>query len=157
MRRWTDGKLWSTSRVSGSFFIYQEMKGKRKGGEPPRHGVEKIDNIRETNRDQAIDSDRLDGRTCKPERLMKQLYSITTSTGNHLHLISYYSRSHLNSPKLPRPTTDPKLHHIVPIKGMYLDDHIRKSLEPIAIREFLRLSSYGQRSHKQLQMQGSIG
>src|SRR5271169_694359 len=32
MRRWTDGKSWSASRVSGSFLTYREMEGKRTGG-----------------------------------------------------------------------------------------------------------------------------
>src|SRR5271168_5467402 len=32
MRRWTDGKAWSASRVSGSFLTYREMEGKRGGG-----------------------------------------------------------------------------------------------------------------------------
>src|SRR5436305_2188385 len=32
MRRWTDGKSWSASRVSGSFLTYREMEGKRSGG-----------------------------------------------------------------------------------------------------------------------------
>src|SRR5271169_1107954 len=32
MRRWTDGKSWSASRVSGSFLTYREMEGKRGGG-----------------------------------------------------------------------------------------------------------------------------
>src|ERR1700761_47586 len=32
MRRWTDGKSWSASRVSGSFLTYREMEGKRVGG-----------------------------------------------------------------------------------------------------------------------------
>src|SRR5262249_8716000 len=32
MRRWTDGKSWSASRVSGSFLTYREMEGKRTSG-----------------------------------------------------------------------------------------------------------------------------
>jgi hypothetical protein len=34
MRRWTDGKSWSASRVSGSFLTYREMEGKRGGNFP---------------------------------------------------------------------------------------------------------------------------
>src|SRR5262245_50893919 len=34
MRRWTDGKSWSASRVSGSFLTYREMEGKRGSGFP---------------------------------------------------------------------------------------------------------------------------
>lgn len=50
---------------------------------------------------------------------MKQSFSITTSTGQHLHLISYYSRPQHGQPDLPQPTNDPALRHIVPVKGMY--------------------------------------
>ncbi|CAG8535020.1 3523_t:CDS:2 [Paraglomus occultum] len=32
MRRWTDGKSWSASRVSGSFLTYRELESKRKSG-----------------------------------------------------------------------------------------------------------------------------
>ena len=32
MRRWTDGKSWSASRVSGSFLTYREMEGRRGAG-----------------------------------------------------------------------------------------------------------------------------
>ena len=147
MRRWTDGKLWSGSRVWRNFFLYREIKGKNNGAK----------NTRDINTDEKIGSDGLDGSTSKPDRLMKQLYNVTTSTGNHLHLISYYSQSHLNSPKLPRPTTDPNLRHIVPTKGMYIEDPIRKSPEPVLTRALLRLSPYGQPSHKQIEIYGSRG
>ena len=50
---------------------------------------------------------------------MKQSFSITTSTGQHLHLISYYSRPQPGQPELPQPTGDPSLRAIVPVKGMY--------------------------------------
>src|ERR1044071_5038394 len=32
MRRWTDGKSWSASRVSGSFLTYRELESKRGSG-----------------------------------------------------------------------------------------------------------------------------
>jgi Gti1/Pac2 family transcription factor len=35
MRRWTDGKSWSASRVSGSFLTYREMEGKLELLPPP--------------------------------------------------------------------------------------------------------------------------
>lgn len=50
---------------------------------------------------------------------MKQSFSITTSTGQHLHLISYYARSHPTAPNLNQPSTDPALRHIRPQKGLY--------------------------------------
>ncbi|KAH8888653.1 hypothetical protein GQ53DRAFT_584779, partial [Thozetella sp. PMI_491] len=96
MRRWTDGKSWSASRVSGSFLTYREMEGKRDrdDGEP-------------------------DGYRYKIDGLMKQSFSITTSTGQHLHLISYYQRPMHGEPDLMQPTQDPSLRGVVPVKGMY--------------------------------------
>ncbi|KAF3908079.1 hypothetical protein ABW21_db0205333 [Orbilia brochopaga] len=121
MRRWTDGKSWSASRVSGSFLCYREMEGKRGGGsafpsipatangKSPDHGSES-------------DSDNKDGLAegyrYKPDGLMKQSFSITTSTSQKLHLISYYARSQ-NMGDLKQPSTDPQLKHIIPQPGVY--------------------------------------
>jgi len=30
MRRWTDGKVWSASRVNGSFLTYRELEFKKR-------------------------------------------------------------------------------------------------------------------------------
>ena len=50
---------------------------------------------------------------------MKQSFSITTSQGQHLHLISYFSRSSPTSQVLRQPSQDPQLASIQPAKGMY--------------------------------------
>ncbi|KAF2102067.1 hypothetical protein NA57DRAFT_10078, partial [Rhizodiscina lignyota] len=93
MRRWTDGKSWSASRVSGSFLTYREMEGKRGGNGFPT--------------------------SQPPDGLMKQSFSITTNSGQHLHLISYYARSQPTQAPLKQPSNDPTLRHIRPAKGMY--------------------------------------
>lgn len=119
MRRWTDGKSWSASRVSGSFLTYREMEGKRGGGfSNGRRGAGKTpDSGRGSDEDQ--DDGEPEGYRYKADGLMKQSFSITTSTGQHLHLISYYSRPQPGQPELPQPSNDPTLRSIVPIKGMY--------------------------------------
>ena len=126
MRRWTDGKSWSASRVSGSFLTYREMEGKRGGNSfgPPLAAVARAGKTPESTRgsDSDLDmggEDGPDGYRYKPDGLMKQSFSITTSSGNHLHLISYYSRSHPSASGLTSPTSDPALRHIRPQKGMY--------------------------------------
>jgi hypothetical protein len=58
---------------------------------------------------------------------MKQSFSITTSTGQHLHLISYYARSHPTAPNLNQPSTDPNLRHIRPQKGLYPESTVNDS------------------------------
>lgn len=119
MRRWTDGKSWSASRVNGSFLTYREMEGKKGPGSFSSSGPG-------TTRSALDDHDSglaeaPDGYRYRPDGLTKQSFSITTSTGQHLHLISYSSRSDLSSGRLILPTQDPALRHIRPAKGMYPD------------------------------------
>lgn len=126
MRRWTDGKSWSASRVSGSFLTYREMEGKRGGNSfvtPANRGTKTPDSGNEES--QAGDGEEgPDGYRYKPDGLMKQSFSITTSQGQHLHLISYYSRSHPTAQVLRQPSTDPNLASIQPAKGMYPESTI---------------------------------
>ncbi len=131
MRRWTDGKSWSASRVSGSFLTYREMEGKRGGNgfAPPlavtqQRAGRTPDSTRGSDSDQDLDGP--DGYRYKPDGLMKQSFSITTSTGQHLHLISYYARSHPAAQGLNQPTTDPNLRHIRPQKGMYPESTVHE-------------------------------
>ncbi|KAL8828100.1 MAG: hypothetical protein Q9170_006749 [Blastenia crenularia] len=132
MRRWTDGKSWSASRVSGSFLTYREMEGKRGGnGFVPPLSASRAGKTPESTRGSDSDLDIIqedgpDGYRYKPDGLMKQSFSITTSSGNHLHLISYYSRSHPNAQTLNNPTSDPSLRHIRPQKGMYPESTVHE-------------------------------
>lgn len=128
MRRWTDGKSWSASRVSGSFLTYREMEGKRGGNtfvQPAGKGTKTPDGATADDPSQAADGEEgPDGYRYKPDGLMKQSFSITTSQGQHLHLISYYSRSHPTAQGLRQPSTDPALANIVPAKGLYPESTI---------------------------------
>ncbi|SMR53690.1 unnamed protein product [Zymoseptoria tritici ST99CH_1A5] len=120
MRRWTDGKSWSASRVSGSFLTYREMEGKRGGNSSNA--------ARDSTNPPEADSDGggPDGYRYKPDGLMKQSFSITTNSGQHLHLISYFSRSSTVAQNLMQPTNDPQLRHIRPEKGMYPDSTVHE-------------------------------
>lgn len=118
MRRWTDGKSWSASRVSGSFLTYREMEGKRGGGVSTSRGGKTPDSRANSDDDRDGSEEGQDGYRYKPDGLMKQSFSITTSTGQHLHLISYYARSHPTA-NFNQPSNDPALRHICPQKGLY--------------------------------------
>ncbi|KAI9901270.1 hypothetical protein N3K66_003087 [Trichothecium roseum] len=123
MRRWTDGKSWSASRVSGSFLTYREMEGKRGGGFGGRRGAGKTpDSGRGSDEDH--DDGEPEGYRYKADGLMKQSFSITTAQQQHLHLISYYSRPQPGQPDLPQPTSDPQLRVIVPAKGLYPESSV---------------------------------
>ncbi|KAK9448367.1 Gti1/Pac2 family-domain-containing protein [Limtongia smithiae] len=136
MRRWTDGKSWSASRVSGSFLTYREMEGKRSGGtyggplvpSPPRR-VSDCDEADRSDSDRGDDGP--DGYRYKPDGLMKQSFSIHTSSHLKLHLISYFSRAHMqNGEDLVQPSQDPALKFVRIPKGMYPD---ASSSEPEAV------------------------
>lgn len=76
---------------------------------------------------------------------MKQSFSITTSQGQHLHLISYYSRPHANQQELMQPTQDPALKHIVPLKGMYPESTVHDQAQgPVTTRTPMQSSPYVQ-------------
>lgn len=133
MRRWTDGKSWSASRVSGSFLTYREMEGKRGGNNfgPPLAAVSRAGKTPDSTRGSDSDLDMAaedgpDGYRYKPDGLMKQSFSITTSSGNHLHLISYYSRAHPTASNLTSPTSDAQLRGIRPQKGMYPESTVHE-------------------------------
>lgn len=139
MRRWTDGKSWSASRVSGSFLTYREMEGKRGGNgfAPPvtSRGGRTPESDRNSGDNQDMDGEEgPDGYRYKPDGLMKQSFSITTSNAQHLHLISYYARSHPNAPGLNQPSTDPNLRTIRPARGMYPESTIADQNGPAVTR-----------------------
>ncbi|PKS11196.1 hypothetical protein jhhlp_002957 [Lomentospora prolificans] len=119
MRRWTDGKSWSASRVSGSFLTYREMEGKRGGGFGSQRKTAGKTPESGRGSDEDHDDGEPEGYRYKADGLMKQSFSITTSNGQHLHLISYFTKSHSQSSDLPQPSTDPQLRHIIPAKGLY--------------------------------------
>ncbi|KAF9093780.1 hypothetical protein BGX23_002937 [Mortierella sp. AD031] len=94
MRRWTDGKSWSPSRVTGSFLTYRELdeaQGSYNGKYSYRQGG-----------------------------LLKQSFSITTVENQKLHLISYYTADDVSADRLRNtPSQDPQLSKIVIPKGLY--------------------------------------
>lgn len=136
MRRWTDGKSWSASRVSGSFLTYREMEGKRGGGAFNNAGRARLagktpDSGRGSDEDQ--EEGEPEGYRYKADGLMKQSFSITTQNGQHLHLISYYARPQTGQPELPQPTSDSTLRGIVPAKGMYPESSIGETNQTPAL------------------------
>lgn len=97
MRRWTDGRSWSSSRVNGRFLAYREM-------EKEPHQPDRLQNEDHNLR-------------FKVDGLVKHSFGITATTGRRLHLISYHSPNSINS--LPIPTSDPVLQSICPRKYFF--------------------------------------
>lgn len=136
MRRWTDGKSWSASRVAGSFLTYREMEGKRAVTDlphqtsraPGQSGDESDENqdSHETQKYEITESYKY-----KVDGLIKQSFSITTSEDQKLHLISYYGRSYPDNIHLRPPTQDPTLMHIQIPRGLYPESTLEVSI-PVA-------------------------
>ncbi|KAG0303272.1 hypothetical protein BGZ98_006845 [Dissophora globulifera] len=93
MRRWTDGKSWSPSRVTGSFLTYRELDDSQGAGSK---------------------------NVYRPDGLLKQSFSITTADKKKLHLISYYTNEDLTAERLfLTPSRDPRFAQVVIPKGIY--------------------------------------
>ncbi|KAI8997732.1 Gti1/Pac2 family-domain-containing protein [Pilobolus umbonatus] len=102
MRRWTDGRTWSPSRVLGSFLTYRELDTKRRPRRlPASSGGKQVSFSYKTN------------------GLIKQSFSICTATNQKIHLISYYAKSDVLANRLQKPSNDPMLNKITIPKGLY--------------------------------------
>ncbi|ORX49126.1 hypothetical protein DM01DRAFT_1325877 [Hesseltinella vesiculosa] len=112
IKRWTDGLVWSPSRILGNFLIYRELdkrvpKRKRAVIEPGRSRV------RSNSADQSA-SDRLkerqlvgslsDAYNFKEDGLIKKTMSLIVD-GSPLHLVSYYHPDDVVAQKLRTPST----------------------------------------------------
>ncbi|KAI8377434.1 Gti1/Pac2 family-domain-containing protein [Radiomyces spectabilis] len=113
MRRWTDGRTWSPSRVLGSFLTYRELDTKRRPRRPSSSSNHSsCSNMLSLSKASAACSYKRDG-------LIKQSFSICTATNQKLHLISYYSKADVLAGRLKQPSMDPMLGHIMVPKGLY--------------------------------------
>ncbi|KAI7906559.1 Gti1/Pac2 family-domain-containing protein [Cokeromyces recurvatus] len=106
MRRWTDGRTWSPSRVLGSFLTYRELDTKRRPRKPS------VNSLQQNTKASLTCSYKADG-------LIKQSFSICTANNHKLHLISYYTKADVLAGRLKRPLHDPFLNHIKIPRGFY--------------------------------------
>ncbi|GBB87217.1 hypothetical protein RclHR1_13660001 [Rhizophagus clarus] len=125
MRRWTDGKSWSASRVSGSFLTYRELESKRKSNSRGSNNPHDLSS-EDTDSSESYHSATKKSITSATEQcrykhggLVKQSFSITTTAHQKLHLICYYTKADVISEKLQIPMNDEKLKSIIIPKGMY--------------------------------------
>uniref|UniRef100_A0A1D1XD02 cAMP-independent regulatory protein pac2 n=1 Tax=Anthurium amnicola TaxID=1678845 RepID=A0A1D1XD02_9ARAE len=123
MRRWTDGKSWSASRVSGSFLTYRELESKRKSGSRGSNNLNDLSS-EDTDSSESYQGKKISSTTEQCSRykhggLVKQSFSITASNHQKLHLICYYTKADVINNKLQIPSQDEKLKSITIPKGMY--------------------------------------
>ncbi|KAJ2651167.1 Gluconate transport-inducing protein [Coemansia sp. RSA 1250] len=109
MRRWTDGRTWSPSRVHGCFLIYYELEGRRhqfvsrsSARSSPRSGQKEKSPLH-------VSYDPCPPNVMQKEQgLIKKALSLCTNDKHKLHLVCYYSREDVESGCLMSPTNDPR-------------------------------------------------
>ncbi|KAI7824019.1 Gti1/Pac2 family-domain-containing protein, partial [Kickxella alabastrina] len=100
MKRWTDGRSWSPSRVQGCFLTYHEWEGRRRAQRHPGWS----------------------GSLCQWENgMLKKALSIRTTDGKKLHIIAYYSKEDHAHRRLMTPTSDPNFPRLVVPPNLYPD------------------------------------
>lgn len=132
LRRWTDGKAWSASRVSGSFLTYREMDSSRKDIDSSSSSSSGAGRKRKNTEahgkrgssgatPDGAESDDAAGYKYKQNGLFKQSFSLTTTTKLKLHLISYYTREDITEGRLVQPSMDPRFKDLRIPLDMYPD------------------------------------
>lgn len=123
LRRWTDGRKWSPSRVSGRFLVYREMESKTTNPSMTQTAPEQ-NTTSESPRQKrdfrsVVGIDEVQSVERPKSQLMKLSFSIASPTGQHWHLINYYHQSDLSINDLREPITDPSLKHICPQRELF--------------------------------------
>ncbi|KAJ1834653.1 Gluconate transport-inducing protein [Coemansia sp. RSA 2711] len=137
MKRWTDGRSWSPSRVQGCFLTYHEWEGRRRaqrhpsfhtmhgfglagvGGVAVPMGIARYGHF--------IGGPTKAGATQvqygfpKENGMLKKALSIRTTDGKRLHIIAYYSKEDHAQRRLLTPTTDANFPRLVVPPNLYPD------------------------------------
>ncbi|PPQ63234.1 hypothetical protein CVT24_005694 [Panaeolus cyanescens] len=115
IKRWTDGLLWSPSRIVGNFLVYREINERtssRSNHKKPYPGDDSPTRAlaRKSSPDQMSMGFKggSDQGTFKIGGLIKKTITVTIE-GSDLHLISYYTSEDVRSRKLKRPSSRPDI------------------------------------------------
>ncbi|RXW25512.1 hypothetical protein EST38_g361 [Candolleomyces aberdarensis] len=121
IKRWTDGLLWSPSRIVGNFLVYREINERTSSrGHKKVYPTDDPTSRAITHRgspEQIGYKSGTDQGTFKPGGLIKKTITVTIE-GSDLHLISYYTSEDIRSGKLKRPSSR------MDIMSLYMPPHI---------------------------------
>ncbi|KDQ17404.1 hypothetical protein BOTBODRAFT_105739 [Botryobasidium botryosum FD-172 SS1] len=137
IKRWTDGLLWSPSRILGNFLLYRETdkRGPTNGSsqystdqQPSRSEPHSLSRPKgeqgaasgmDRNRERILLGSLTNNYKFKPDGMMKKTFSLTIRGTTH-HLISYYKIDDVESGRLRTPSSLPELASL-DISPDYLD------------------------------------
>ncbi|KAI3649595.1 hypothetical protein MP228_005227 [Amoeboaphelidium protococcarum] len=110
--RWTDGKLWSPSRIAGPFLIYKEAEEKRQCTPTDVHFNSTIRLTKsEHSQNTGVFASQKGVFYLKENGLIKKTLSIMVN-GASYNLVAYCSVEDIDSPRFPRPCEDPHLANV---------------------------------------------
>ncbi|KAJ1759421.1 Gluconate transport-inducing protein [Coemansia sp. RSA 353] len=138
MKRWTDGRSWSPSRVQGCFLTYHEWEGRRRAQRHPSfhtmpgfsmpmsvHGMAVPMGIARYGHfiggPTKAGSTQVQYGFPKENGMLKKALSIRTTDGKRLHIIAYYSKEDHAQRRLLTPTTDSNFPKLVVPPNLYPD------------------------------------
>ncbi|KAF9903592.1 hypothetical protein BX616_001588 [Lobosporangium transversale] len=115
IKRWTDGLIWSPSRILGNFLVYRELDKRSNGRKdtPPserasRSSPSDIESAVEKSKERALVGSLTNSYHFKKNGLIKKTMSIVVN-GVPQHMISYYSREDVLGGRLRTPSSVPEL------------------------------------------------
>ncbi|KAH8827776.1 Gti1/Pac2 family-domain-containing protein [Flagelloscypha sp. PMI_526] len=104
IKRWTDGYLWSPSRIVGNFLVYREVadrqgaRGRGRAGSSPEVLGPNVSSVDESSKRS------LDQANLKPGGMFKKTITVVVEGCDH-HLVAYYTQEDLDNERLPLPST----------------------------------------------------
>ncbi|GJJ74584.1 Gti1/Pac2 family transcription factor [Entomortierella parvispora] len=115
IKRWTDGLVWSPSRILGNFLVYRELD-KRNSGKKDASPIDRASRCSssdpetaiEKNKERALVGSLTNSYRFKKNGLIKKTMSIVVN-GVPQHLISYYSKDDVLAGRLRTPSSVPEL------------------------------------------------
>ncbi|KAI8818544.1 Gti1/Pac2 family-domain-containing protein [Fimicolochytrium jonesii] len=150
IKRWTDSKSWSPSRIKGSFLVYREVdevtarrrassaesddepESKQRSKHPPSTAVVQSQPRRKSSSSRAAQQG--DPSPNSPDLsplLTKKCISVRTKEGGKLHAVCYYTKSDVTSGRLQTPREDPHLANLAIRAGLYPEILPEISLLPV--------------------------
>ncbi|KAJ2896254.1 Gluconate transport-inducing protein [Coemansia aciculifera] len=151
MKRWTDGRSWSPSRVQGCFLTYHEWEGRRRAQRHPstyqhqhpgHHSMQAAYSVPISVHGMPVGhhqpmgiaryghfiggptkagSTQVQYGMPKENGMLKKALSIRTNSGKKLHIIAYYSKDDHVKRRLLTPTTDPNFPRLDVPPNLYPD------------------------------------
>ncbi|CAG8479401.1 5792_t:CDS:2 [Ambispora gerdemannii] len=112
IKRWTDGLVWSPSRILGNFLIYRELDKRQRtesdSGDSLHHHISAASTSIDKNRERALVGSLTNSYRFKKNGLIKKTMSIVVN-GVSQHMISYYNKEDVLRCALKTPSQDPQL------------------------------------------------